>query len=116
MIVGAKTTARFFGVILVCMLVYEHHRHREGRKSQGGGGGRHTKFSLSRLATRARWKTRNSRQSRCLGGNMLIVFRRCVERSAESSIAVVRLASAQKVDVIKPTDRFQNTIINIKRQ
>lgn len=53
----------------------------------------HTKFSLSRFATRTRWKIKNSRQSRCLGGSMLTVFRRCVQRSALSSMAIVVLAS-----------------------
>lgn len=39
-------------------------------------GERHTKFSLSRKATRARWKIRNSRQSRCFGGSILKVLLR----------------------------------------
>lgn len=47
----------------------------------------HTKFSLSLDATRARWKMRNSRQSRCFGGSMLNVFVRCKHRSWSSSIA-----------------------------
>jgi hypothetical protein len=66
--------------ISVCLLLRE--QQKNGRQGL-------TKFSLSLTATRARWKIKNSRQSRCLGGSMLKVFLRCVQRSLSSSIAKI---------------------------
>lgn len=41
----------------------------------------HTRFSLFLRATRARWKIKNSKQSRCFCGSRLNVCRRCAQRS-----------------------------------
>lgn len=46
-----------------------------------------TRFSDDLRITRARWKIKNSRVSRCLGGRVLIVFLTWEHRSWSSSIA-----------------------------
>lgn len=116
--VGAKTTAKFLGDIYtnqmlavpVCILIYPRLVFP-------------TKFSLSRLATRARWNMRNSRQSRCCCGSKSTVLRRCTHRSSisgmsreELSISIKTKSPKVESSQKKHTVGFQHPIIDIKRQ
>lgn len=78
MIVGANTTAKFLGDIWKdCQFLPTPQPSPDVWKNL-------TKFSRSRLATRARWNIRNSRVSRCFGGSRFTVFWRWAHRSAVS--------------------------------